>query len=207
MAIECSLKGKLIGEILQDVGLISSTQIEVALADQKDCCELRLGEILVARGWIKQTTVDFFMERFSSLCRECCSYYHPIEYYLKKADLLNEQEIDSITKEQKRTGIDLCKIAVDKGYLNDTTVKFFLENFCFKCSNFAHNSQTEKRNLTSQEIDTFMPNMNIYQDITEKRTFITSTDTLTLNDGTVIEPLETIYCNGIFYSRVWIDLS
>lgn len=207
MAIECSLEGKLIGEILQDAGLISLTQIEIALADQKDCFALRFGEILVGKGWIKQTTLDFFMERFSSLCRECCSYYHPIEYYLKKADLLNEQEIDSITKEQKRTRLDFCKIALDKGYLKETTVKFFLENFYFKCSNFNNNSNTDKRNLTSQEIDTFIPNMNIYQDITEKITFITSTDTLTLNDATVIEPLEIICCNGIFYSRVWLDLS
>ncbi|NER01070.1 MAG: hypothetical protein F6K30_30995 [Cyanothece sp. SIO2G6] len=57
-----SLAGrKRLGSYLVEAGLINRGQIEVALNDQK-VTGMKLGEILVTRGWIKQQTVEYFME-------------------------------------------------------------------------------------------------------------------------------------------------
>ncbi|HEY9768904.1 MAG TPA: hypothetical protein V6C71_10480 [Coleofasciculaceae cyanobacterium] len=53
---------KPIGEILQEADLITSPQLEVALRDQNYYQDMRLGEILALRGWIKQDTADFFVQ-------------------------------------------------------------------------------------------------------------------------------------------------
>ena len=58
-----SLAGqKRLGSYLVDAGLINRGQIDVALNDQQ-ATGMRFGEILVARGWIKQQTVEYFMEK------------------------------------------------------------------------------------------------------------------------------------------------
>ena len=51
---------KPIGEKLEEAGLISKYQIEVALIDQVSYIESKFGEILALRGWLKQQTIDFF---------------------------------------------------------------------------------------------------------------------------------------------------
>jgi hypothetical protein len=53
---------KPIGSYLVDAGLLTASQIEVILADQRSS-GLRFGEIATARGWVKQKTVEFFMEK------------------------------------------------------------------------------------------------------------------------------------------------
>jgi hypothetical protein len=53
---------KPIGSYLVDAGLLTASQVEVILADQQSN-GLLFGEIASARGWIKQKTVDFFMEK------------------------------------------------------------------------------------------------------------------------------------------------
>jgi hypothetical protein len=50
-----------LGSYLLEAGLISKAQIEVVLNDQQNLCEMRFGEVLVARGWIKPETIDFVM--------------------------------------------------------------------------------------------------------------------------------------------------
>ncbi len=52
-----------LGSYLLEAGLISPAQIEVVLNDQQTMQEMRFGEVLVARGWIKPETIDFVMKR------------------------------------------------------------------------------------------------------------------------------------------------
>ena len=52
-----------LGSYLLEAGLINSAQIEVVLNDQQMMEEMRFGEVLVARGWIKAETIDFVMRR------------------------------------------------------------------------------------------------------------------------------------------------
>lgn len=55
-------KVKRLGSHLVDAGLITEDQVKVALNDQK-ITGMRFGEILVARGWLKEQTIEWVMEK------------------------------------------------------------------------------------------------------------------------------------------------
>ena len=54
-------KQKPLGAYLVEAGLITPTQVDIALNEQK-VNRRRLGEILVLRGWVKQQTIEYLME-------------------------------------------------------------------------------------------------------------------------------------------------
>ncbi|KAM3096611.1 hypothetical protein ACKFKG_10165 [Phormidesmis sp. 146-35] len=56
-------KPKRLGAYLVEAGLLTSAQIDVALNDQKIVGDMRFGEVLVARGWIKQQTLDYLIKK------------------------------------------------------------------------------------------------------------------------------------------------
>jgi len=53
---------KRLGGYLVEAGLLTPAQIDVALNDQK-LTGMRFGEILAARGWVKQQTIEYFMSK------------------------------------------------------------------------------------------------------------------------------------------------
>jgi len=53
---------KRIGGYLVEAGLLTPSQVAVALNDQKQT-GMRFGEILAARGWVKQETIEYFMQQ------------------------------------------------------------------------------------------------------------------------------------------------
>ncbi len=55
-------RNKRIGGYLVDAGLLTPAQVTVVLDDQK-VNGLRFGEILAARGWVKQQTIEYLMEK------------------------------------------------------------------------------------------------------------------------------------------------
>jgi len=57
-----SFRPKRIGGYLVDAGLLTPAQVNVVLDDQK-VNGLRFGEILAARGWVKQETIEYLMEK------------------------------------------------------------------------------------------------------------------------------------------------
>ncbi|PZV16677.1 MAG: hypothetical protein DCF22_04810 [Leptolyngbya sp.] len=57
-----SFRTKRIGGYLVDAGLLTPAQVNVVLDDQK-VNGLRFGEILAARGWVKQETIEYLMEK------------------------------------------------------------------------------------------------------------------------------------------------
>jgi hypothetical protein len=52
-----------IGSYLVEAGLITPAQVDVALNDQKFMDGMRFGDVLIARGWVKQQTLDFIVNR------------------------------------------------------------------------------------------------------------------------------------------------
>lgn len=115
---------KPLGQILIEAGLISIGQIEVALREQQET-GMRIGEILVAHGWIEQETVDFFGDRWSELLKQ---EKKPLVYYFKEAFLLDEQQIEAVLRLQKlkHKKIRFHRLAVEQGYIKQKTVDFFL---------------------------------------------------------------------------------
>ena len=57
-----SQTAKPLGAYLVEAGLLTPGQVEVALNDQK-VADMRFGEVLATRGWVKQQTIDYLMEK------------------------------------------------------------------------------------------------------------------------------------------------
>jgi hypothetical protein len=53
---------KRLGGYLVEAGLLTPSQVDVALNDQK-LTGMRFGEILAARGWVKQQTIEYLMQK------------------------------------------------------------------------------------------------------------------------------------------------
>ena len=114
-----------LGIVLQQAGLVSAPEVKQALIQQKQTQgSLKIGEILAAQGHINSETADFFAERWSRLLIE--KDRQPIGQYLKQAALLNEQQIQVILNEQKKTEQRFGELAIAKGWLKQTTIDFFL---------------------------------------------------------------------------------
>ncbi len=60
---------KRLGSYLVEAGLISQAHVNVALADQQ-ATGMRFGEILVVRGWVKEQTIEYLMEKVILPARE-----------------------------------------------------------------------------------------------------------------------------------------
>lgn len=53
---------KRLGSYLVEAGLLSPAQIDVVLNDQK-VTGMKFGEVIAARGWVKQKTIDYLMKK------------------------------------------------------------------------------------------------------------------------------------------------
>jgi len=127
-------KKKPIGKLLTEAGLVSKTQLELALQDQKNFPNLRLGEIMARRGWINAQTADFFVEDWSNIIN--AENRKPLGEYLAQSAILEAQQVEEILAKQKDTGVRFGAIAVMQGLLRSITLDFFLENL------FPHESST-----------------------------------------------------------------
>ena len=119
---------KPLGELLCEAGLISAQQIEVAMKEQLDNPQIRIGEIFASKGWIKQKTADFFVERWSILLNQ--AQKQPLAYYFHEAALLDKHQIETILQEQKsrQEKIRFHRLAVQQGWLSQQTVNFFVSH-------------------------------------------------------------------------------
>jgi hypothetical protein len=141
---------KPLGEILQEAGLITTPQLELALRDQMYYEDMRLGEILALRGWIKQDTADFFVQEWFKLINKRIE--HPLGFYLKKAGLLSEEDIKVILMEQNKHYLRFGDTAVKQGLINPNTVNFFLQNlFPSQIYNVQKNNQQIQQNQQKQK--------------------------------------------------------
>ena len=119
-----------LGIFLQNVGLISSQQLENALEIQSQYTQMKIGEILVLQEEIKPQTLDFFVHKWREIKEEGQQF--PIGYYFKNASLLDEQQIQAILKDQKQTKLKFGELVVKKGWLKQRTVNFFLNNLSIR---------------------------------------------------------------------------
>jgi hypothetical protein len=113
-----------LGEILRQAGLISAAQVAVATHDQSLHTDMRLGEILALRGWLKQETADFFAEQWIQAI--CAPVKQRVGDYLQAAALANQEQIDNICQEQWQTGLRFGSAAVLLGIIEQPTLDFFL---------------------------------------------------------------------------------
>ena len=157
---------KYIGEILQDAGLISSPQLRTALILQSQFSDCKLGEILVAQGWLKAQTVKFLVDVFSLSQLSNYLSQQPIGYYLKEAGLLTNQQIDAIVQEQRKQGCKFCYLAVLEGYLRPKTADFFLNLVAEKFSLGTQKQSSTEMEKTDFSVEAMIAHKNLYEEIT-----------------------------------------
>ena len=133
-----------VGLLLQQAGLISQEKLQTALDLQEKYPQMKLGELLVLQAGIKVKTIDFFVERWHGLVAQGQQF--PLGYYLKWAYLLNEQQIQVILHEQKKNQQKFGAIAVDKGWIKQDTIDFFLNNLSFQSPSLISLSSLEEYN-------------------------------------------------------------
>ena len=116
-----------IGELLSKAGLLTATQIEIALMEQQTCSQQRLGNIFARHGWLRPETVDFFIERFPNIHRE--PFRFPLGRYLKDAAILDTAQIGHILQTQSRAlkPVMFGALAVSQGYVKQETVDILLQ--------------------------------------------------------------------------------
>ena len=119
---------KPLGQILNEAGLISAQQIEVALQEQAEMSQMKIGEIFASKNWVKQKTADFFAERWYELLQQEQKY--PLVYYFQEAGLLDVNQIKSILEQRDRSQekVRFHHLAVQQGLIQQQTVDFFLRN-------------------------------------------------------------------------------
>lgn len=187
---------KLIGEILEEAGLISSPQLETALTVQSRSSHFpKLGEIITSQGWLKQKTIDFLVDVFSVSDLSKYLPRQPIGYYLKEAGLLSQEQIDSIMEDQQRLGIKFCYLAVIKGFLRPKTADFFLDSV----AQIFASSSTQVRPVNQNQDDkvqTVMLDNNSYEEIVKEQD-------LSLNEFD--DELSLTGDSEIQSSPIWID--
>jgi len=94
-----NIRIKRLGSYLVEAGLITQAHIDVALADQ-EATGLRFGEILVVRGWLKEQTIEYLMEKIILPEREAAvreSLAHPEMQQLpsKRSPVANQKLFDA----------------------------------------------------------------------------------------------------------------
>lgn len=177
---------KLLGEILQEAGLISAEQIRLALEDQSNFVTMKIGKIITLRGWLKEQTVDFLAEAEKHVLEGENNYY-PIGYYFKEANLLTQEQIDLILEAQKKWELKFGHVAVLKGFLKQQTVDYFINNI--------QRSESKKDNNFNLQYDSFYNNRDQDIVITSRRTYYIS-----------CYENQKIKCNNIYYSPISISV-
>ncbi|MBE9196653.1 hypothetical protein IQ219_15370 [Synechocystis sp. LEGE 06083] len=114
---------KRLGLVLQEAGLITPAQLEVAVNNQQHFDYL-IGEVIVLHGWLTKDTIEFFVNQWFDLIYRPNSM--PLGHYLQMADLLNQCQIDQILQEQKVLGLRFGATAVLLGLLKQETVDYFI---------------------------------------------------------------------------------
>jgi hypothetical protein len=115
-----------LGEMLQRAGLLSQAQLDVVLQDQQWQPDLRIGDILELRGWVKRDAIEFFAEQWPKLAT--VGRDSPIGYYFQQAGLLSAQQVDALLKEQAQAGLRIGALAVLHGWLSQETLDWFLRS-------------------------------------------------------------------------------
>jgi N-acetylglucosaminyldiphosphoundecaprenol N-acetyl-beta-D-mannosaminyltransferase len=136
-----------LGQLLSRAGLLSAEQVNKVLELQKKQPEKRFGAFVVELGWLDQETVDFFADFLPEL--GLSKHRHPLGYYLYKAKLLDEAQIDSILEEQGQLNLRFGEVAVMKGWVKQQTLDTVLDYLTEELNDGSTEELTEELNDSS----------------------------------------------------------
>jgi len=85
-------KPKRLGGYLLEAGLLTTDQVDVALSDQQ-ATGMRFGDVLVARGWVKEQTVEWMMQRIITPEREAYAQWEEKQKTLVQERTLRQPHV------------------------------------------------------------------------------------------------------------------
>lgn len=151
-----------LGVVLQQAGLISSRQVKIALEkQQREYHHLPFGKILALQGWLKPETADFFAERWFTVSEQ--QPKQRLGQYFKEAALLDDFQIEVILFEQGQTKLKFGELAVRKGWIEPTTLEFFVKNFTAEPQSPSNLSQSLKEERIELEEDSLQREREIHR--------------------------------------------
>lgn len=115
-----------LGLLLKNAGLISNEQLQKALEVQSQYTQMKLGEILILQEGVRAKTIVFFVDKWQDFVTQGQQF--PIGYYLKNAALLDEKQVNIILQEQQSNQQKFGVVAVQKGWVKQSTIDFMLDS-------------------------------------------------------------------------------
>lgn len=112
-----------LGTRLLTAGLLTQGHIEVVLRDQEMRPDLLFGEILKLRNWVRDETLEFFLDLEFTDSQEFQELR--LGQRLKLAGLVSQDEIMRALRRQHESTLRLGRILSRLGVLNSKTADFF----------------------------------------------------------------------------------
>lgn len=141
MTMSSASPTKPLGAVLQQAGLISAAQVNLALQEQT-IKQHRLGELLCEHGWINEPTAHFFAEHWPALFHD--PDLMPLGQYFRQAHLLSESQIDYLLEQQFLTQLRFGVLAVANGWVKLQTINFFLKHLHLQDSSQSQSAETDQ---------------------------------------------------------------
>lgn len=119
-----------IGAHLLEAGLLTSEQLEVALAEQELETSARLGDVIQKRGWVKERTIQFLLHQVNKTLVDNpeLSACAQLGANLIEADLLTSKQVDEALLEQKISNKRLGEILVNNDWVTPQTVEYMMKH-------------------------------------------------------------------------------
>jgi ribosomal protein L37AE/L43A len=103
-------ESKRLGDYLVEAGLLTDSQIEVALADQVTT-GLRFGEVLVRRGWVKEETIEYLMQKV--IVPERSGLSQNTSFLASSRNLLKALLLDQTSEQMGSASISTSKASIN----------------------------------------------------------------------------------------------
>lgn len=118
-----------IGTHLLEAGILTSEQLEVALAEHQLHASTRFGEIVKNRGWVKERTIQFLLNRANQSLKESqnLSVSAQIGTHLVEAGLVTQAQVEQALLEQQTSNKRLGEILVNHGWVTSQTVEYMMK--------------------------------------------------------------------------------
>lgn len=118
-----------IGSHLLEAGLLTSEQLETALAEQEIATSVRLGEVLKNQGLVKERTIQFVLDRVNSDSAngQDLEAYAQLGSHLVEAGLVTQAQVEQALQEQKISNKRLGEILVSHGWVTPKTVEYIMK--------------------------------------------------------------------------------
>lgn len=109
-------------DLTLQAGLLTWEQVNLVRRIQLSNKHLSFEDIITEYGWLSKETVSFFTDVFPSILMDDRRKRLPIGYYLRAANLLTDEQINDVLREQnKRSNPLFGQIASEKNWIRQET--------------------------------------------------------------------------------------